>query len=208
MNISEILLTGPVMPVIVIDDADLAVPLGEALLSGGINAIEVTLRTDAALNSIERLAKELPEICVGAGTILTEINAHSAANAGARFAVSPGTTHVIIDACKAHNLPLLPGASTVSEMLTLHEAGFTAMKFFPAEAAGGAQFIKSLASPLPHLQFCPTGGITYDTASSWLALANVPCVGGSWLAPAHDINQQNFSMITERAKQASTLERP
>ena len=132
----------------------------------------------------------------------------AAANAGARFAVSPGTTRLIIDACKAHNLPLLPGASTVSEMLTLHEAGFTAMKFFPAAAAGGAQFIKSLASPLPHLQFCPTGGITYDTASSWLALANVPCVGGSWLAPAHDINQQNFSMITERAKQASTLERP
>jgi 2-dehydro-3-deoxyphosphogluconate aldolase/(4S)-4-hydroxy-2-oxoglutarate aldolase len=206
MNISEILLAGPVMPVIVIDDADLAVPLGEALLSGGINSIEVTLRTDSALDSIERLAKGLPEICVGAGTILTEINARSAANAGARFAVSPGTTRLIIDACKAHNLPLLPGASTVSEMLTLHEAGFTAMKFFPA-AAGGAQFIKSLASPLPDLQFCPTGGITYDTASSWLALANVPCVGGSWLAPAHDINQQNFSMITERAKQASTLER-
>ena len=138
MNISEILLTGPVMPVIVIDDADFAVPLGEALLSGGINAIEITLRTDAALNSIERLAKELPEICVGAGTILTEINAHSAANAGARFAVSPGTTRLIIDVCKAHNLPLLPGASTVSEMLTLHEADFTAMKFFPAAAAGGA----------------------------------------------------------------------
>ena len=138
MNISEILLAGPVMPVIVIDDADLAVPLGEALLSGGINSIEVTLRTDAALDSIERLAKGLPEICVGAGTILTEINARSAANAGARFAVSPGTTRLIIDACKAHNLPLLPGASTVSEMLTLHEAGFTAMKFFPAAAAGGA----------------------------------------------------------------------
>ena len=207
MNIRQILLLGPVMPVIVIDDADLAVPLGEALLSGGITTIEITLRTDAALNSIERLAEELPEICVGAGTILTEANASSASNAGARFAVSPGTTSLIIDVCKAFNMPLLPGASTVSEMLTLHEAGFSAMKFFPAAAVGGTNFIKSLASPLPHLQFCPTGGITYETASSWLALSNVPCVGGSWLAPAHDISKQNFSKITERAKQASTLER-
>ena len=206
MNIREILLLGPVMPVIVIDDADLAVPLGEALLSGGIRSIEVTLRTEAALSSIERLARDLPEICVGAGTILTELNASSAANAGARFAVSPGSTHLIIDACKVHNLPLLPGASTVSEMLTLNEVGFTAMKFFPASASGGTEFIKSLASPLPHLEFCPTGGITYDIASSWLALINVHCVGGSWLAPAHDINEQNFSKITERAKQASSLE--
>ena len=205
MKISEILLLGPVIPVIVIDNADLAPALGEALLSGGIKSIEVTLRTDAALDSIERLARDLPEICVGAGTILSETNASSAANAGARFGVCPGSTPSIINACRVQNLPLLPGASTVSEILTLHEAGFTAMKFFPAAAAGGIQFIKSLSSPLPHIQFCPTGGITYDTASEWLALKNVICVGGSWLAPAKDINEQNFTEITARAKQATKL---
>ena len=206
MKISEIILLSPVIPVIVINNASSALALGEALLSGGIKSIEVTLRTDAALSSIERLARDLPEICVGAGTILSESNASSAANAGARFAVSPGSTPSIINACKVQNLPLLPGASTVSEILTLHEEGFTAIKFFPAAAAGGTRFIKSLASPLPHIQFCPTGGITYDTASNWLALENVSCVGGSWLASANDINQRNFSEITERAKQASALE--
>lgn len=205
MSISKILSLGPVMPVIVIEQANHAIPLGEALLTGGIKTIEITLRTSAALNAIEQLAKHLPEIYVGAGTILTKENATRAKNSGAKFCVSPGTTSSIIDACNECNISLLPGASTVSEMLTLSEAGFSEIKFFPASAAGGIPFIKSLLSPLPNLKFCPTGGISYETASGWLSLVNVSCVGGSWIAPAKDINDQNFSEITARAKQATKL---
>ena len=205
MSISKILSLGPVMPVIVIEQANHAIPLGEALLTGGIKTIEITLRTSAALNAIEQLAKHLPEIYVGAGTILTKENATQAKNSGAKFCVSPGTTSSIIDACNECNISLLPGASTVSEMLTLSEAGFSEIKFFPASAAGGIPFIKSLLSPLPNLKFCPTGGISYETASEWLSLVNVNCVGGSWIAPAKDINDQNFSEITARAKQATKL---
>lgn len=205
MSISKILSLGPVMPVIVIEQANHAIPLGEALLTGGIKTIEITLRTSAALNAIEQLAKHLPEIYVGAGTILTKENAAQAKNSGAKFCVSPGTTSSIIDACNECNISLLPGASTVSEMLTLSEAGFSEIKFFPASAAGGIPFIKSLVSPLPNLKFCPTGGISYETASEWLSLVNVSCVGGSWIAPAKDINDQNFSEITARAKQATKL---
>ena len=205
MSISKILSLGPVMPVIVIEQANHAIPLGEALLTGGIKTIEITLRTSAALNAIEQLAKHLPEIYVGAGTILTKENATQAKNSGAKFCVSPGTTSSIIDACNECNMSLLPGASTVSEMLTLSEAGFSEIKFFPASAAGGIPFIKSLVSPLPNLKFCPTGGISYETASEWLSLVNVSCVGGSWIAPAKDINDQNFSEITARAKQATKL---
>ncbi len=205
MNISKILSLGPVMPVIVIEQANHAIPLGEALLTGGIKTIEITLRTSAALNAIEQLAKHLPEIYVGAGTILTKENATQAKNSGAKFCVSPGTTSSIIDACDECNISLLPGASTVYEMLTLSEAGFSEIKFFPASAAGGIPFIKSLVSPLPNLKFCPTGGISYETASEWLSLVNVSCVGGSWIAPAKDINDQNFSEITARAKQATKL---
>ncbi len=205
MSISKILSLGPVMPVIVIEQANHAIPLGEALLTGGIKTIEITLRTSAALNAIEQLAKHLPEIYVGAGTILTKENAAQAKNSGAKFCVSPGTTSSIIDACDECNISLLPGASTVSEMLTLSEAGFSEIKFFPASAAGGIPFIKSLVSPLPNLKFCPTGGISYETASEWLSLVNVSCVGGSWIAPAKDINDQNFSEITARAKQANKL---
>ena len=193
------------MPVIVIEQANHAIPLGEALLTGGIKTIEITLRTSAALNAIEQLAKHLPEIYVGAGTTLTKENAAQAKNSGAKFCVSPGTTSSIIDACDECNISLLPGASTVSEMLTLSEAGFSEIKFFPASAAGGIPFIKSLVSPLPNLKFCPTGGISYETASEWLSLVNVSCVGGSWIAPAKDINDQNFSEITARAKQATKL---
>ena len=205
MSVSKILSLGPVMPVIVIEQANHAIPLGEALLTGGIKTIEITLRTSAALNAIEQLAKHLPEIYVGAGTILTKENATQAKNSGAKFCVSPGTTSSIIDACNECNISLLPGASTVSEMLTLSEAGFSEIKFFPASAAGGIPFIKSLLSPLPNLKFCPTGGISYETASGWLSLVNVSCVGGSWIAPAKDINDQNFSEITARAKQATKL---
>ena len=205
MTISDILNLGPVMPVIVIDEADKAVPLADALLSGGIRTAEITLRTPAALAAIEAMATHCPDIMVGAGTVRTVQQARQVAAAGGRFAVSPGTTASIISGCAEAGLPLLPGAATVSEMMALSEQGFTALKFFPATAAGGLSFIKSLASPLPDLTFCPTGGITPDTASDWLALSNIVCVGGSWVAPQDLIKKAAFDDIARRARAASSL---
>ena len=205
MTISDILNLGPVMPVIVIDEADKAVPLADALLSGGIRTAEITLRTPAALAAIEAMATHCPDITVGAGTVRTVQQARQVAAAGGRFAVSPGTTASIISGCAEAGLPLLPGAATVSEMMALSEQGFTALKFFPATAAGGLSFIKSLASPLPDLTFCPTGGITPDTASDWLALSNIVCVGGSWVAPQDLIKRAAFDDIARRARAASSL---
>ena len=204
-TIHEILALGPVMPVIVIDDSRQAVPLAEALLEGGLKTIEITLRTPAALDSIRAVAATCPDITVGAGTVTRPDLATAARDAGAAFAVSPGTTPAVIDSCRAADLPLLPGASSVSEMMALREAGFEAVKFFPANAAGGTGFIKSLISPLPGLSVCPTGGITKATAPDWLALANVPCVGGSWVAPQADIAAGAFDAIAARARAAAAL---
>ena len=205
MSISEILALGPVMPVIVIDDSDLAVPLAEALLAGGIRTIEITLRTPAALDAIHAVAANCPDITVGAGTVNRAALATEARDAGAAFAVSPGTTQDVIAGCAAAGLPLLPGASTVSEMMALQADGFAAVKFFPANAAGGTAFIKALASPLPGLRICPTGGITQDTAPDWLALPNVPCVGGSWVASQAAIADGDFDGIASRAAAAAAL---
>ena len=204
-TIHEILALGPVMPVIVIDDSRQAVPLAEALLEGGLKTIEITLRTPAALDSIRAVAATCPDITVGAGTVTRPDLATAARDAGAAFAVSPGTTPAVIDSCRAADLPLLPGASSVSEMMALREAGFEAVKFFPANAAGGTGFIKSLISPLPGLSVCPTGGITQATAPDWLALTNVPCVGGSWVAPQADIAAGAFDAIAARARAAAAL---
>jgi 2-dehydro-3-deoxyphosphogluconate aldolase/(4S)-4-hydroxy-2-oxoglutarate aldolase len=171
----------PVVPVVVIDDRATAVPIAQALLSGGVGIIEVTLRTRAALGAIERIAAEVPGIVVGAGTVTTPELAAAAARAGARFLVTPGSTDRVLDAAAATGLPTLPGAATVSEAMRLAERGFTELKFFPAEAAGGVPYLKSIAGPLPDLRFCPTGGISAATAPTYLALRNVGCVGGSWL---------------------------
>ncbi|HCD64391.1 MAG TPA: keto-deoxy-phosphogluconate aldolase [Alphaproteobacteria bacterium] len=205
MTIDAILNLGPVMPVIVIDEADKAVPLAEALLSGGIRTAEITLRTPAALAAIQEMATHCPAITVGAGTVRTVQQARQVAAAGGRFAVSPGTTSSVVSGCAEAGLPLLPGAATVSEMMALSEQGFTALKFFPATAAGGLNFIKALASPLPDLTFCPTGGITPDTAPDWLALSNIACVGGSWVAPQDLIAKADFVEITNRARAAACL---
>lgn len=205
MTIEKILALGPVMPVIVMDEADKAVRLAEALMEGGIYTAEITLRTPSALAAIEKIAKHCPEITVGAGTIRTAQHAGSVKDAGGQFAVSPGTTPSVIAGCKEANLPLLPGVASVSEMMNLTEQGFTHLKFFPATAAGGINFIKSLASPLPDLRFCPTGGITPDSAPDWLALLNIACVGGSWVAPKGLIADSDFSEITKRARAASLL---
>ena len=204
-SIPEILALGPVMPVIVIDDAAQAVPLATALLAGGIRTIEITLRTPAALDAIRAVAADCPDIVVGAGTVNNAALAHEAREAGAGFAVSPGTTANVIKGCADAGLPLLPGAATVSEVMELQDAGFTAMKFFPANAAGGIGFIKALASPLPGINFCPTGGITQDSASDWLALSNIACVGGSWVASQAAIAAGDFDGITDRARAAAAL---
>ena len=204
-TIHDILALGPVMPVIVIDDSQHAVPLAEALLRGGLKTIEITLRTPAALDAIRAVAAACPDIVIGAGTVTRPDLAAAARDAGAAFAVSPGTTAAVIDGCRAADLPLLPGASSVSEIMALQEAGFDAVKFFPANAAGGTSFIKSLISPLPGISVCPTGGITQVTAPDWLALANVPCVGGSWVAPQTDIAAGEFDAIAGRAQAAAAL---
>jgi 2-dehydro-3-deoxyphosphogluconate aldolase/(4S)-4-hydroxy-2-oxoglutarate aldolase len=177
----DLLELSPVMPVVVLDDAADAVPTARALLAGGIGVIELTLRTPAALAAIERIAAEVPDIMVGAGTITAPEHAKQAADAGAKFLVTPGCTDAVVDACFETGLPFLPGASTVSEAMRLAERGLTALKFFPAEASGGIAYLKSIAGPLPSLKFCPTGGITVASAPSYLALPNVGCVGGSWL---------------------------
>ena len=204
-SIREILNLGPVMPVIVIDDSANAVPLAKALLEGGIRTIEITLRTAAALDSIRAVADSCPDITVGAGTVTKAELATAARDAGAAFAVSPGTTQAVIEGCAGANLPLLPGASSASEMMALNDQGFDCVKFFPANAAGGAAFIKALVSPLPDILVCPTGGITEATAPEWLGLANVPCVGGSWVAPRDAIAESAFEVIATRARAAAAL---
>ena len=204
-NIRSILALGPVMPVIVIDEAQDAVPLAEALLAGGISTIEITLRTAAALGAMEAIANSCPEMVVGAGTVLDGDDARRAKDAGAVFAVSPGATPALIAGAAEVGIDLLPGATSASEAMVLLEQGFDTLKFFPAVPSGGAPFLKSLASPLPQITFCPTGGITHATAPDFLSLDNVMCVGGSWLASRDDIANKDFAAITERAKQASQL---
>ncbi|MFI5609852.1 bifunctional 4-hydroxy-2-oxoglutarate aldolase/2-dehydro-3-deoxy-phosphogluconate aldolase [Amycolatopsis sp. NPDC051903] len=202
---SDLLALSPVMPVVVIDDVDDAVPTARALLAGGIGVIELTLRTPVATAAIERVAAEVPEIVVGAGTVTSPAQAAQAADAGAKFLVTPGCTDAVLDAAFATGLPFLPGAATVSEAMRLAERGLTALKFFPAEASGGVAFLKSLSGPLPDLRFCPTGGITVDSAPSYLALPNVGCLGGSWLTPAKLLAAKDFGAVEKLAAEAAAL---
>ncbi|MEV5573080.1 bifunctional 4-hydroxy-2-oxoglutarate aldolase/2-dehydro-3-deoxy-phosphogluconate aldolase [Spirillospora sp. NPDC052269] len=205
MNAHELLDLAPVVPVVVLDDADAAVPLARALVAGGLRAIEVTLRTDAAIGAIERIAAEVPDAVVGAGTVVAPSDAERSLKAGARFLVSPGCTPALRDAMTATGLPFLPGVSSASEAMALLEHGVTAMKFFPAEAAGGVPFLKALGGPLPQVRFCPTGGITPESAPRYLALPNVGCVGGSWLTPADAVRAGDWDRIASLAKQAAAL---
>ena len=204
-DIRSILSLGPVMPVIVIDDAADAVPLAEALLAGGIQAIEVTLRTEAALPAIARIATEVPDMVVGAGTVLDAVQARAVREAGAVFAVSPGATDQLIEGCDEAGITLLPGAATASEAMSLLEKGFDVQKFFPAVQAGGAPFLKALSSPLAGVSFCPTGGISLASAPDFLSLPNVICVGGSWIATKDNIRDKEWASITEAARHASSL---
>jgi 2-dehydro-3-deoxyphosphogluconate aldolase/(4S)-4-hydroxy-2-oxoglutarate aldolase len=205
MTALDILKTGPVIPVIVIDDAAQAVPLARALLAGGVRVLEVTLRTPAALQAIHSIAREVPEALVGAGTILNPEDLRLALEAGARFGISPGATPELLRAARDAALPFLPGVATASEAMAALAAGFSAMKFFPAAQAGGVAMLKALAGPLPQLRFCPTGGITPATAPDYLRLPNVACVGGSWLTPADRVAAGDWAAITALAQQATAL---
>lgn len=202
---SEVLDLSPVVPVVALEDAAHAAPLGQALLRGGIRTIEITLRTPAGLPAIERLAAEVPEIVVGAGTITETGQADKARQAGARYIVTPGATDELLDDIEATGLPYLAGISTVSEAMRLAARGATAMKFFPAEPSGGVPYLKSIAGPLPHLRFCPTGGIDADNAARYLALPNVGCVGGSWLAPKSLLAAGQWGQVEALARQAAAL---
>ncbi|WP_433724950.1 bifunctional 4-hydroxy-2-oxoglutarate aldolase/2-dehydro-3-deoxy-phosphogluconate aldolase [Nocardia sp. CA-129566] len=203
MNPLEI---APVVPVVVLDDPDIAVPVARALVAGGIGIIEVTLRSPAALPAIERIAAEVPDMTVGAGTILTPHQIETATAAGARFLVSPGTTPGLLDAMADSGLACLPGVATVSEAMAVLDRGFTHMKFFPATSAGGPSALRSIHGPLPGIRFCPTGGITPDTAPDYLALPNVACVGGSWLTPPSALASGNWHEIRNLAARAATLQ--
>lgn len=193
----------PVIPIAVVHDARQAVPLARALVRGGLPILEVTLRTDAALEVIERIAAEVPELHVGAGTIVAPGQAALAAKAGARFLVSPGSTSSVRSAMRDTGLPLLPGVSTVSEAMTWLEEGYAELKLFPAAAIGGVELLTSLYGPLPQIRFCPTGGVTPANARDYLALPNVACVGGSWIVPEPALEAQDWPGITARAAEAA-----
>ena len=205
MSIKTIMQAGPVIPVVIIDDAADAVPLADALVEGGVHTIEVTLRSPAALGCIAAIAKNRPDMIVGAGTVLNPAQLQAAQDVGARFAVSPGAYPELLKAVDDRAMPLLPGAATASEMMLLMAHGIHEMKFFPASVAGGPAYLKALASPLASAMFCPTGGITEETAKEWLSLSNVLCVGGSWVAPTSAIKAQDFASITAMAKACALL---
>jgi 2-dehydro-3-deoxyphosphogluconate aldolase / (4S)-4-hydroxy-2-oxoglutarate aldolase len=195
----------PVVPVVVVENAADAVPLARALVAGGLTAIEVTLRTPAALDAIRKISGAVPEAVVGAGTVITPEQVEACGAAGARFLVSPGWTDALLTAMRASGLPFLPGVSTTSEVVALLERGVREMKFFPAQAAGGTAYLRSLAGPLPQARFCPTGGIGPDNAPEYLALPNVGCVGGSWMVPADAVTARDWARIEGLARTASYL---
>lgn len=207
MDIRHIIQLAPVIPVITIDDLATALPLAEALLEGGLPVLEITLRTPAALAAISAIRQHFPEAVVGAGTIIDQRSIEQACAAGAQFLVSPGATAAVLAAASAQRIPLLPGASTASEVMGLLEHQITCMKFFPAEAAGGVAMLKSLAAPLPQALFCPTGGITLAKAPAYLALPNVACVGGSWMLPPELLQAGRWQDIRALAHEASLLVR-
>ncbi|SDW36104.1 bifunctional 4-hydroxy-2-oxoglutarate aldolase/2-dehydro-3-deoxy-phosphogluconate aldolase [Litoreibacter albidus] len=202
----EICELAPIVPVLVVDDAAHAQPLAQALVTGGLPALEVTLRTPAALEVIAEMAKVEGGV-VGAGTLLTPEDVHAAIDAGAKFGVSPGATDRLLDACEEAGLPLLPGVASATEAMRLLERGYTMLKFFPAEAAGGAPAVKAIGAPIPQVSFCPTGGVSPANANSYLSLPNVVCAGGSWVASKDKMQAGDWDGITTIAKAAAALSR-
>ncbi|WP_164659799.1 bifunctional 4-hydroxy-2-oxoglutarate aldolase/2-dehydro-3-deoxy-phosphogluconate aldolase [Tropicibacter sp. Alg240-R139] len=200
----EICELAPIVPVLVVEDAALAAPLAQALVAGGLPALEVTLRTPAALDAIRAMA-DVPGGVVGAGTLITPEDVRAAKEAGAQFGVSPGATDALIAACEAEGLPLLPGAATASEAMRLLEQGYDMLKFFPAEASGGAPALKAIGAPLPQVSFCPTGGVSPSNVQDYLALTNVVCAGGSWVAPKSMSSAGDWAGIEALARDAAAF---
>jgi 2-dehydro-3-deoxyphosphogluconate aldolase / (4S)-4-hydroxy-2-oxoglutarate aldolase len=205
--IAEILELAPVVPVLIIDDVEKAIPLAKALVAGGIPVLEITLRTPCAIEAIRRISAEVPNAVVGAGTVINPTQYQAVAEAGARFVVSPGHSIALLDAAKNSPVPFLPGAVTPAEVIELVSAGYRYLKFFPAEPAGGIPMLKAFASPLPEVRFCPTGGIDLAKAPQYLALPNVVAVGGSWVAPADAIMSGDWGRIEKLAREASQISR-
>jgi 2-dehydro-3-deoxyphosphogluconate aldolase/(4S)-4-hydroxy-2-oxoglutarate aldolase len=207
MTLLEIMRASPVIPVIAIDDLDHAVPLAQALVAGGIRVLEVTLRTEHGLAAIRAIAESVPDAILGVGTLTQPHELAAARDAGAVFGVSPGLTRSLIDAAGKSGLPLLPGVMTPSEVMVAREAGFRQLKLFPAVPAGGVGMLNAIAGPLPDVMFCPTGGISLDTAPQFLACKNVACVGGSWLTPRDALLAGDWEKIKALARDASALSR-
>lgn len=207
MNIDDILAQGPVIPVIVVEDAASAVPLARALAAGGVRVLEITLRTAAAPEAIRAIRAEVDGVVVGAGTILSPADVERTLALGVDFGVSPGTTPSLLAEVRRCGLPFLPGVASASEVMGAMEAGFERLKFFPAEQAGGIAMLRALSGPFPGAAFCPTGGVGPGNAADYLAQPNVRCVGGSWLAPAAAIRERAWSRVTELARAASAISR-
>ena len=205
LTVDALLGLSPVVPVVVLRDVEHAVPVARALARGGVPVVELTLRTPVALEALRLIAQEVPEVVVGAGTVTTPAQAEAAAEAGARFLVTPGTTPTLLEAALATGLALLPGAATVSEALALRERGLSALKLFPAEASGGRAFLSAVAGPLPDVRWCPTGGISVASAPEYLALPTVACVGGSWLTPAASLAEGDWAVVEHLAAEAAAL---
>ena len=203
----QVMQDAPVIPVIVLHDVAHAVPMARALVAGGIRMLEVTLRTPQALACMEAIARDVPEAVLGAGTVRNPADAKAAAAAGARFAVSPGYTSAVGQACRDLGLPLLPGVATGSEIMMAQEDGLSELKFFPALQAGGTAMLKAWSGPFGDVRFCPTGGVSPANAAEFLALPNVVCVGGSWLVPADALAQGDWARITQLAREAAVLGR-
>jgi len=203
----QVMQDAPVIPVIVLHDVKHAVALARALVAGGIRMLEVTLRTPQALACLEAIAREVPEAVAGAGTVRSAADVQASLNAGARFAVSPGYTHTVGQACRDAGLPLLPGVATGSEIMAAQDDGYNELKFFPAMQAGGPAMLKAWGGPFIDVRFCPTGGVTQANAAEFLALPNVACVGGSWLTPADALAAGDWARITALAREAGSLQR-
>ena len=201
MDATKLLSDSFVVPVIVLDDPQQAVPMAEVLAEAGLSTLEITLRTPNALKVIETIATKLPGVIVGAGSVLTARQFNQANNAGARFVVSPGSSEALLESASRLKLPFVPGANTATEVINLQDRGYTLTKFFPAELAGGIRMLKALGAPMPNARFFPTGGITPELASDYLALANVACIGGTWLTPSSLLASGDFKAIAKLAHQ-------
>lgn len=205
MNTRDVMGISPVIPVVVVEHLEDAVPMAQALHDGGVDVIELTLRSDVALAAISAIAAEVPEVVIGAGTVLSRQDAERSVEAGARFLVSPGSPTDLLDVAHSWSVPWLPGVSTATEAMNVSNSGYTELKFFPASVSGGAAALGALAGPLPHLTFCPTGGISTGNAADYLRLPNVACVGGSWLTPRKLLQDKDWTAIAELARAASAL---